>query len=330
MVAYHLAKQFLYNLNISKYFECVRRHSVKVDPEKKLPSFWQVLGIELVTLVIDVLAMIITIFFVIGGLVRLLTFFIDMKSVLKPWLMIGELWQPIKWHYLFLGWIISSAIKKRRDKQPVYRGRSQTLESRCYSPDEVFEAIFVGVQLAYLGVLLVCIVGAFLIPGAAIVAIKYNREAQLVVPKIAEKPKYRPSEIQVQEMDFEPFIAQSEVESLRSKPGVNNFCLVEDTGEVRYSRKWTIDPNLSKWKMIPSNFKITAYEIRGSAVIFTDDRSNKLCLNIEQPFAFENNATLVFVFKTDGLYVAKRDDLEKVSISMVKSNARPNLGLSIL
>lgn len=160
--------------------------------------------------------------------------------------------------------------------------------------------------------------------------IKINSDAKPVPAPMPQKLDYGPSEIQKQQIDFGPFISQADAGALRKKAGVNNFALLKDTGEVRYSLEWTISAKDLAWKPSASPY-ITSFEVKGTAVKFVDDRGNSFCLNLDQPFQFENKATIVFIFDFEGkLKQALRDEVRKVSLERFKTFTMPNSELSIL
>lgn len=301
-----------------------------MEEKKNVPSLGKVVVIEFVTLIIILLSLVVTVFLVLGGLVFAILFFISKKNIAKPWQMIGELWTPIGWHYVFLGWIIKNALA-RKTKKPVFKltKHEEIKTTSSYDPTELIEAIILNLDVAYMGTVLVYLIVGLLLPGAAIHYVAINQKTPAVKPTPKASIAYQPTEIQLQEQDFKPFIEQQKADELRTKSGVNNFALIEDTGEIRYSQNWTVSPSDPEWHL-SNTPRITSQKIEGTAVTFVDDRNNTIVLNTDQPFAFENAAKIVYIFKDGQLFQAIRDKVNKKSVQEFRSNAKPNPKLTIL
>ncbi len=308
---------------------------------RQLPPIWQVLLLEFPLLFAALLAVISTGFQLVRALIGTLFVWTSWDDRVKLWRALPQIWQPYLQHFkvyvLYLRGQKAKTMREQGERRvAVYEGRWQPSGRSSWSFPEFdfsldLEEIFVGTWLALeLGVP-ATLIGFALVYGApaALVVTVYNAKAPIIPEKPLVAPSFIPSEMQRQEVDFGPWVATADVTNLRHKAGVNNFALLSDTGEARYSAKWTIDPKDPAWQ--PSvNPMVTISEIKGSMVTFKDSRQppNTFNLNVGQPFQFENVAAIVFVFQADGLKQAKREDVKPYMLSQIKSLSAPNAQLT--
>lgn len=308
---------------------------------RQLPPIWQVLLLEFPLLLSALFALLGTGFQLVRAALGTLAVWMSWEDRVQLWRALPEIWRPYLQHFkiywLYLRGQKAKTLREQGEQRvDAFEGRWQPRGQSAWSFPEFdvtldLEEIFVGTWLALeLGVP-ATLIGFALVYGApaALVVTVYNTNAPVIPEKPLVSPAVVPSETQRQEVDFGPWLSTGDVTNLRKKAGVNNFALLSDTGEARYSEKWTIDPSDAAWQ--PSaNPMVTVSEVKGSTVTFKDSRQppNTFVLNVGQPFQFENVAAIVFVFQSDGLKQAKREDVKPQPLSRIKSSSAPNAQLT--
>lgn len=316
----------------------------------KLPRLrWLLLAIEPLMTVYAVLAAALTVAILPLALLLAIPALGGWQHGLDVWQSIESIWRIWFSHFRVYQWIwtvwqgespndvsvlymrdleLRKAAAQKISDRPIHH-----YDRREYWPvwtwDELVSALLVAAQLGNVTwVLYVLGSTSIWILSAHVVVMQRQQVAAPTQVAPTAKPEFRPSETQRQEVTFGPWLSSAEMDQLSKKAGVNNLCLIADTGSVRYSQEWTIDPKDSNWAK-SQHPNINTWKVEGTRVTFSDNRKDEFCLNLGQPFQFENFGGIIFQFQTDGLRQAMTEKVKKVSLTSVHSAVSANQDLTV-
>jgi hypothetical protein len=207
-------------------------------------------------------------------------------------------------------------------------------EPPIYDWDDVLDSMVTAFLFGSYAFVYGTLIAGLVLSATGYWAVKYvanfKNAAPSPVPKVAKQIPHVASDVQKQEFDLSPLLTKVEAADLPKKSGVNNFVIISDVGEVQYSKTWTVAPNDPAW-VSSSGIYIKEAEVNGTAVTFKDQSDNEYVVNVDQPIYFAGNATMVYMFATDGkLMQAPRDSVKKLPLGSVHSPATTNPNLSTL
>ncbi|HSI21080.1 MAG TPA: hypothetical protein VLA04_05280 [Verrucomicrobiae bacterium] len=265
------------------------------------------------------------------------------RNQLQMYYSVGDIWRQYLLHFkvYFLSWKFSAAAKANRGYVdvptdwlfvPLQKAGHSAVEVYrriTWDPGELLAAAWFALVVTPYALFTWALI-SMLVIGTPVIVTQVHPNAKPVVTAPVTPPAYQPTETQVQEKDFGPWLTYEQGMALSGKPHVNNMALLTDTGTPRYSAKWTVSPADPSWTQSAS-FYVTSHQAKGSSVTFEDDTANPSTfhLNVNQPFSFENKIALIFRIDEHGqLWQALKSDVKLIPLKDGWQGAAPNSQLS--